>query len=83
MFGNGGYAGEFFEASGRVSPRNAALRRGFAIAGTDTGHNSAVEPLGTFATNRQKSFGKRWTRMSAWRPLVEHPLKYDRPISVP
>ena len=54
MFGNGGYAGESFESPGRVNQRNAALRRGFAVAATDTGHDATVEPLGTFAMNRQK-----------------------------
>jgi len=54
MFGNGGYAGEALSAPGRVNARNAALRHGFAVAQTNTGHDGANEPLGTFAVNRQK-----------------------------
>jgi feruloyl esterase len=54
MFGNGGYAGEAFEAAGRVAQRNRALALGYAVASTDTGHDAASEPLASFATNRQK-----------------------------
>jgi feruloyl esterase len=54
MFGNGGYAGENLSAPGRANTRHTALKAGFAVAQTNTGHDSAVEPLGTFAVNRQK-----------------------------
>jgi len=54
MFGNGGYAGERFEAKGRVASRNKALRHGFAVAATNTGHDTDAEPFATFATNDQK-----------------------------
>jgi feruloyl esterase len=54
MFGNGGFAGEPFDADGRVLHRNSALQHGFAVAATNTGHDLAAEPLATFATNRQK-----------------------------
>jgi feruloyl esterase len=54
MFGNGGYAGESLEAPNRVGQRVNALRRGFVVAQTNTGHDAAQEPLGTFAVNRQK-----------------------------
>ncbi len=54
MFGNGGYAGESLDAPNRLGQRNAAIRRGFVVADTNTGHDSATEPLGTFAVNRQK-----------------------------
>lgn len=54
MFGNGGYAGESFDAPGRVAIRNRALRQGYAVAATDTGHDASIEPLGAFAVNRQK-----------------------------
>ena len=54
MFGNGGYAGERFEAKGRVATRNKALRHGFAVAATNTGHDTDAEPFATFATNDQK-----------------------------
>jgi feruloyl esterase len=54
MFGNGGYAGENLSSPGRQGTRNTALRRGFAVAHTNTGHDSSIEPLGSFAVNRQK-----------------------------
>jgi feruloyl esterase len=60
MFGNGGYAGESLTAPARVNFRQAALRRGFAVAQTNTGHDAASEPLGSFAVNRQKMLDYAW-----------------------
>lgn len=54
MFGNGGYAGEQLDSPGRNAASMRAVRLGFAVAQTDTGHSAASEPLGSFATNRQK-----------------------------
>lgn len=54
MFGNGGYAGEALDQPGRVATTRRALARGFATAQTNTGHDAAVEPLGTFAVSPQK-----------------------------
>lgn len=54
MFGNGGYAGEAFEAAVRVTRRDLALAQGFAVVATNTGHDAATEPLATFAVNYQK-----------------------------
>lgn len=54
MFGNGGYAGEVLNSPGRVNARHTALKHGFAVAQTNTGHDASNEPLGTFAVNRQK-----------------------------
>jgi hypothetical protein len=54
MFGNGGWAGEAFDSSGRVANHARALRAGFATASTDTGHSAAAEPGASFAQNRQK-----------------------------
>jgi len=54
MFGNGGYAGETLSTQGRVNTRNTALKARFAVAQTNTGHDAAIEPFGTFAVNRQK-----------------------------
>jgi feruloyl esterase len=54
MFGNGGYAGEPLDAPGRVASVRRGLARGFAVAQMNTGHDAAVEPLGTFAVNSQK-----------------------------
>jgi feruloyl esterase len=54
MFGNGGYAGEAPDSPSRVTTARHALARGFAVTQTNTGHDAAVEPLGTFASNPQK-----------------------------
>jgi len=54
MYGNGGYAGETLDAPGRNGTYGLALRRGFAVASTDTGHSAVTEPGGTFAVDRQK-----------------------------
>jgi len=54
MFGNGGFAGEPFDVDDRAASRDRALKYGFAVAATDTGHDANAEPLATFATDRQK-----------------------------
>jgi Tannase and feruloyl esterase len=54
MFGNGGYAGEALDAQGRVATARRALSRGFATVQTNTGHDAAGEPLGSFAASPQK-----------------------------
>ncbi len=53
MFGNGGFAGEPFDAPGRIASRNEALKHGFAVAATNTGHEALLEPLASFAADRQ------------------------------
>ena len=55
MYGNGGYAGTSPENRGKTRQRDRGLRHGFATAYTNTGHDSKVEPLATFAhDNLQK-----------------------------
>jgi pimeloyl-ACP methyl ester carboxylesterase len=67
MFGNGGWAGESFEAAGRVTNRARGLKAGYATAATDTGHSAASEPGASFALNRQKllDFGFRSLHLTA------------------
>ena len=67
MFGNGGFAGETFDAPARVTNRARGLKAGFAVAATDTGHSAAAEPGGSFALNRQKllDFGFRSLHLTA------------------
>jgi hypothetical protein len=56
MIGNGGHAGEAIEDAGRVSQRNEALQVGFAVAQTNTGHDSRKEPGASFVlSNPQKA----------------------------
>jgi feruloyl esterase len=54
MLGNGGYAGEPLDSTMRQGILKRALAHGFATAQTNTGHDAAVEPLGTFAVSPQK-----------------------------
>ncbi len=55
MSGNGGYAGD--EVDNPLRPGGqTALPAGFVTARTNTGHDAAREPLGTFAVNSQKLF---------------------------
>ena len=54
MFGNGGYAGEALDAPARLTTARRALARGFAAVQTNTGHDAAAEPLGSFAQSPQK-----------------------------
>lgn len=56
MFGNGGHAGEALDDPMRVSQRNEALKAGFAVAQTNTGHDSRKEPGASFVmSNPQKA----------------------------
>jgi len=54
LTGSGGYAGDSLDSPQRLRLRTIALRRGFAAAVTNTGHDGRQEPLATFAVNRQK-----------------------------
>jgi feruloyl esterase len=54
MTGNGGYAGDSLDSPQRLLLRGIAMRRGFAAAVTNTGHDNRDEPLATFAVDRQK-----------------------------
>jgi hypothetical protein len=54
MFGNGGFAGEQLDSPSRIATRASALKRGFAVASTNTGHDAVTEPLASFAADRQK-----------------------------
>jgi hypothetical protein len=56
MIGNGGHAGESLEDPSRTSQRTAALQNGFAVAQTNTGHDSRKEPGASFVmSNPQKA----------------------------
>ena len=58
MHGNGGYAGESLDDEIGHLARLKAARHGFAAAFTNTGHDAATEPGGTWAHNNlQKEIG--------------------------
>ncbi|MBI4477984.1 MAG: tannase/feruloyl esterase family alpha/beta hydrolase, partial [Acidobacteria bacterium] len=81
MFGNGGFAGESLSAPGRAATRDAALRRGFATAQTNTGHDAAREPLATFASNPQKliDYAYRAVHVTAMTAKTLVRAYYDAP----
>lgn len=83
MSGNGGFAGEPFTAGGRVAARNAAIRRGFATAATNTGHDAAREPLATFASNPQKliDYAYRAVHVTAMTAKTIVRAYYDAPAT--
>ena len=56
MIGNGGHAGQAVDDPMQVAQVKEALKRGFAIALTDTGHDSKKEPGASFVmSNPQKA----------------------------
>jgi feruloyl esterase len=54
MLGNGGFAGDSTDSPGRVRDYGRYMKRGYAVAATDTGHSNITEPEATFAADRQK-----------------------------
>jgi len=53
MLGNGGFAGDVPDSRGRQVQFARVMRRGYAVAATDTGHSALTDPGGTFAADRQ------------------------------
>lgn len=83
MIGNGGFAGEPLDAPGRRATREAALAKGFAFTQTNTGHDAAVEPLGTFAVTPQKvvDYAFRAVHLTAVSAKAIANLYYARPVA--
>lgn len=84
MFGNGGHAGEALDDPMRISQRNEALKAGFAVAQTNTGHDSRKEPGASFVmSNPQKAIDYAYravhlTAVTAKAVIEEY---YGRPIA--
>jgi feruloyl esterase len=84
MIGNGGHAGESLEAGNRVSQRNDALKHGFAMAQTNTGHDASKEPGGTFVlSNPQKAidYAYRAVHVTAATTKEIANRYYGRPVA--
>lgn len=83
MFGNGGYAGEALGNPGRVATARRAVARGFAVAQTNTGHDSTLEPLGTFAVNTQKflDYAYRAVHLTATTAKTIARQYYEAPVA--
>src|SRR5262245_25177177 len=84
MIGNGGHAGEALDAGNRVSQRNDALKHGFAMAQTNTGHDASKEPGGTFVlSNPQKAidYAYRAVHVTAATTKEIANRYYGKPVS--
>jgi feruloyl esterase len=84
MIGNGGHAGEALDAANRVSQRNDALKHGFAMAQTNTGHDASKEPGGTFVlSNPQKAidYAYRAVHVTAATTKEIANRYYGKPVS--
>jgi hypothetical protein len=84
MRGNGGFAGEALDAPVRVAQRNEALKRGFVAAQTNTGHDAAGEPLGSFAPNNLQKvidYSFRAVHVTAEAAKRLAAAYYDRQVS--
>ncbi len=84
MIGNGGHAGESLEDPSRTSQRNAAMQVGFAVAQTNTGHDSRKEPGGTFVlSNPQKAIDYAYRAVHLTATTAKDITKdyYGRPVA--
>jgi len=84
MIGNGGFAGDALDNPGRVTQRNEALRLGFALAQTNTGHDSRKEPGATFVmSNPQKAIDYAWRAVHLTAETSKKITKeyYGKPVS--
>jgi hypothetical protein len=84
MIGNGGHAGESLEDASRVSQRNDALNVGFAVAQTNTGHDSRKEPGATFVlSNPQKAIDYAYRAVHLTATTAKDITKeyYGKPVS--
>src|SRR5262245_9487256 len=81
MFGNGGWAGESFDAPGRIANPARAMRAGFASASTDTGHSAAVEPAASFARRNHHAPADGNRPLKASANLGIELFDYDRSIA--
>jgi feruloyl esterase len=84
MIGNGGHAGEAPDDPGRAAQRAAALQQGFAMASTNTGHDSKREPGATFVlSNPQKAidYAYRAVHVTATTAKDIARAYYARPVA--
>ena len=81
MFGNGGTAGEPLDLPDRTQRGDNALRGGFAVAQTNTGHDGAREPWFSFALESQKliDYAYRAVHVTALVAKRIAQAYYDRP----
>ena len=83
MIGNGGHAGEALDSPMRVSQINQALAAGFAVAQTNTGHDSRKEPGASFVmSNPQKAIDYAYRAVHLTAVTSKNIIKdyYAKPI---
>lgn len=83
MIGNGGHAGQSLDDPMQVSQVKEALSKGFAIALTDTGHDTAKEPGASFVmSNPQKAidYAYRAVHLTAVTAKAITSDYYQKPI---
>jgi len=80
MNGNGGFAGEPVDSPLRDLSRASALFQGYAVVGSNTGHDEAVDPLASFGGDREKliDYAYRAVHQSVVVAKVLLPLIYGR-----
>jgi hypothetical protein len=84
MIGNGGHAGEALDDSMRTSQINAALKVGFAVAQTNTGHDSRKESGASFVLgNPQKAIDYAYRAVHLTAVTGKDIVKdyYGKPVS--
>jgi hypothetical protein len=84
MIGNGGHAGEALDDPSRVSQIQAALSVGFAVAQTNTGHDSRKESGATFVlSNPQKAIDYAYRAVHLTATTAKDITKdyYNKPVS--
>ncbi len=84
MIGNGGHAGEGFDEPLRAGLRSDALRTGFAMAMTNTGHDARKEPQASFVmSNPQKAidYAYRAVHLTAVTAKKIAAQYYARPVA--
>jgi Tannase and feruloyl esterase len=84
MIGNGGFAGDALDDSGRVAQRNEALQLGFAFAQTNTGHDARKEPGATFVlSNPQKAIDYAYRAVHLAAKTTQEIARdyYGKPVS--
>jgi len=84
MIGNGGHAGESLNDPFRTPQVAAALQTGFAVAQTNTGHDSRKEPSATFVlSNPQKAIDYAYRAVHLTATTAKDIAKdyYGKPVS--
>src|SRR5580765_4607130 len=84
MIGNGGHAGEGPDDPGRAAQRAEAIKLGFVMVSTNTGHDARKEPGATFVlTNSQKAIDYAYRAVHLTATTAKDIAKefYSKPVA--